>query len=125
MRAWHFSRSWESLVKRPATFPLRSWCLDIFCLPPGDSEVINQVDRLSSSDTKIAPGSLRTMVRSSEQSSFDDILASSGWCRATTLGAARDLTHGIFNQERHLYTRDNFKLTRAAALTEWRGVGVA
>jgi putative transposase len=30
-----------------------------------------------------------------------------------------------FNQERHLYNRSNFKLNRAAALTEWRGLGVA
>ncbi len=30
-----------------------------------------------------------------------------------------------FNQERHLYSRDNFKLNRAAALAEWRQLGVA
>src|SRR5210317_422373 len=28
--------------------------------------------------------------------------------------------HNHFNQERHFYSRDNFKLNRAAALTEWR-----
>lgn len=28
--------------------------------------------------------------------------------------------HNHFNQERHLYSRDNFKLNRTAALTEWR-----
>ena len=28
--------------------------------------------------------------------------------------------HNHFNQERHLYSRDNFKLNRSAALTEWR-----
>ena len=28
--------------------------------------------------------------------------------------------HNHFNQERHLYSRDNFKLNRAAALSEWR-----
>lgn len=27
-----------------------------------------------------------------------------------------------FNQERHLYSRDNFKLNRTAALAEWRGL---
>ena len=27
-----------------------------------------------------------------------------------------------FNQERHLYSRDNFKRNRTAALTEWRGL---
>jgi len=30
-----------------------------------------------------------------------------------------------FNQERSLYSRSNFKLNRAAALNEWRGLGVA
>ena len=30
-----------------------------------------------------------------------------------------------FNQERALYSRDNFKLNRAAALAEWRGLGSA
>jgi putative transposase len=30
-----------------------------------------------------------------------------------------------FNSERHLYTRQNFKLDRAAALAEWRGLGAA
>jgi putative transposase len=33
--------------------------------------------------------------------------------------------HNHFNQERHLYNRSSFKLNRAAALTEWRGLGVA
>ncbi len=30
-----------------------------------------------------------------------------------------------FNQERALYSRDNFKANRAAALAEWRQLGVA
>jgi putative transposase len=33
--------------------------------------------------------------------------------------------HNHFNQERHLYSRSNFKLNRAAALTEWRGLCAA
>ena len=33
--------------------------------------------------------------------------------------------HNHFNQERHLYSRTNFKLNRAAALAEWRQLGVA
>ena len=28
--------------------------------------------------------------------------------------------HNHFNQERHLYNRENFKLNRSAALAEWR-----
>ncbi|MGB3314083.1 MAG: IS6 family transposase, partial [Albidovulum sp.] len=30
-----------------------------------------------------------------------------------------------FNSERHLYSRQNFKLNRAAALAEWRGLCAA
>ena len=33
--------------------------------------------------------------------------------------------HNHFNQERHLYSRENFKLNRAAALAEWRQFGAA
>jgi putative transposase len=33
--------------------------------------------------------------------------------------------HNHFNQERRLYSRDNFKLNRAAALAEWRHLGAA
>ena len=33
--------------------------------------------------------------------------------------------HTHFNVERHLYSRSNFKLSRSAALAEWRGLGVA
>jgi putative transposase len=33
--------------------------------------------------------------------------------------------HNHFNQERHLYSRCNFKLNRTAALAEWRQLGVA
>ena len=31
----------------------------------------------------------------------------------------RALVHNHFNQERHLYSRDNFKANRTAALAEW------
>jgi putative transposase len=33
--------------------------------------------------------------------------------------------HNHFNQERHLYSRCNFKLNRTAALAEWRQLGTA
>ena len=33
--------------------------------------------------------------------------------------------HNHFNQERQLYSRENFKLNRAAALAEWRQLGMA
>jgi len=33
--------------------------------------------------------------------------------------------HNHFNQERHLYRRENFKLNGAAALAEWRQLVIA
>ncbi len=37
-----------------------------------------------------------------------------------TFTAAPTSTHNHFNQERHLYNRETFKLNRSAALAEWR-----
>ncbi|MGE4610488.1 MAG: IS6 family transposase, partial [Paracoccaceae bacterium] len=34
--------------------------------------------------------------------------------------AVHSSIHNHFNQERHLYSRENFKLNRTAALSEWR-----
>ena len=39
--------------------------------------------------------------------------------------AVHSSVHNHFNQERHLYSRDSFKLNRAAALAEWRQLGAA
>lgn len=39
--------------------------------------------------------------------------------------AVHSSIYNHFNQERHLYGRDNFKLNRAAALAEWRQLGAA
>src|ERR1035437_952583 len=56
------SRSCAKRSNSPATSPLRTVCFDIFSPPPGDSDVISQVDRLSSNETKIAPRSVRIAV---------------------------------------------------------------
>src|SRR3954454_8418657 len=45
--------------------PLRTECFDIFSPPPGAREVMTQVERLSSRDTKIALRSVRIAVCSS------------------------------------------------------------
>ena len=37
-----------------------------------------------------------------------------------TFAVAHASIYNHFNQERHLYNRENFKLNRSAALTEWR-----
>ena len=39
--------------------------------------------------------------------------------------AIHSSVHNHFNQERHLYSRENFKLNRAAALAEWRALSAA
>src|SRR3954447_22223175 len=53
-RACAFSRSLVKWSSNPAISPLRTECLDILSPPPGTSEVINQVERDNSRDTKIA-----------------------------------------------------------------------
>jgi hypothetical protein len=40
-------------------------------------------------------------------------------------GAVYSSIHNNFNQERHLYSRTDFKLNRTAALAEWRGLCAA
>ena len=39
--------------------------------------------------------------------------------------AVHSSVHNHFNQERHLYRRENFKANRAGALAEWRQLGAA
>jgi putative transposase len=39
--------------------------------------------------------------------------------------AVHSSVHNHFNQEHHLYSRCNFKLTRTAALAQWRQLGAA
>ena len=40
--------------------------------------------------------------------------------RLQKFAAVHSSVHNHFNQERHFYSRDNFKLNRSAAFTEWR-----
>src|SRR3954468_948263 len=60
VRARAFSLSWDKRAKRAAMSPLGTACFDIFSPPPGAREVMTQVERLSSRDTKIALRSVRT-----------------------------------------------------------------
>jgi hypothetical protein len=45
--------------------PAGTLCFDIFSPAPSDSEVVSQVERLSSNETKIAPRSARMALRAS------------------------------------------------------------
>jgi hypothetical protein len=69
-------------------------------LPPGESEVISQVDRLSSNETKIAPRSVRMALWSCGWWSCIMRAPASGWYSdITPLVAERSATppHGIFS----------------------------
>src|SRR5215210_5497441 len=65
VRARAFSLSWDKRARRAAMSPLRTACFDIFSPPPGAREVMTQVERLSSSETKIALRSVRIAACSS------------------------------------------------------------
>jgi putative transposase len=39
--------------------------------------------------------------------------------------AVHSSVHNHFSQQRHLYSRENHKLNRAAALAQWRELSVA
>src|SRR5580658_4507159 len=45
----------QKRARRPARSPASTQCLDIFCPPPGTSEVISHFERLSSNEMKMAP----------------------------------------------------------------------
>src|SRR3984893_11974699 len=62
VRTCTLSLSAQNRAHSPATSPLRTVCFDIVSPPPGDSDVISQVDRLSSNETKIAPRWVRIAV---------------------------------------------------------------
>ena len=61
VRVCAFARSSAKRANSPAISPPRTRCFDIFCRP-GDKDVISQVARESSSETKIAPRSMRIAV---------------------------------------------------------------
>src|SRR3954465_8539623 len=65
VRARAFSWSWDKRARRAAMSPLGTECFDIFSPPPGAREVMTQVERLSSRDTKIALRSVRIAACSS------------------------------------------------------------
>src|SRR5215217_6739132 len=65
VRARAFSVSWDKRTRRAAVSPLGTECFDIVSPLPGAREVMTQVERLSSRETKIALRSVRTAACSS------------------------------------------------------------
>src|SRR5271167_5088747 len=58
VRANAFCFNSENRASNPATSPARTECFDIFSPEPGDSDVMSQIERLSSKETKIAARSV-------------------------------------------------------------------
>src|SRR5215217_4786934 len=78
--------------------PLRTECFDIFSLP-GASEVMTQVERLSSRDTKIALRSVRTAACSLGRGQRACMVAPEWVVQHSHSARERDATnraHGIF-----------------------------
>src|SRR3954447_20028405 len=98
VRARAFSWSWDKRARRPAMSPLRTECFDIFS-PPGASDVMTQVERLSSRDTKIALRSVRIAACSSGRGQRACMVAPE-WVVQQPHSArergATNRTHGIF-----------------------------
>src|SRR5215210_477852 len=79
--------------------PLGTACLDIFSPPPGASEVMTQVERLSSRDTKIALRSVRIAACSSGRGQRARMVAPAWVVQHPHSAREQDATnraHGIF-----------------------------
>src|SRR3954462_12062387 len=79
--------------------PLRTECVDIFSPPPGAREVMTQVERLSSRDTKIALRSVRIAACSSGRGQRARMVAPAWGVQPPHSARVRDATnraHGIF-----------------------------
>src|ERR1700692_2076144 len=68
VRAKAFCLRTEKRVSSAQISPAGTLCCDIFSPLPGDSEVITQLERLSSIETKTAPRSLRIALGASGRS---------------------------------------------------------
>src|SRR5262249_55383084 len=83
---------------KPAISPARTECFDIFSPPPGDRDVISQVDRLSSKETKTARRSVWIAVGAAARSAKTCMVVSRvGGFSDLTLSERRSLSrrHGI------------------------------
>src|SRR2546429_9929909 len=71
--------------------PAGTLCFDIFSPPPGDNDVISQVERLSSNEMKIAPRSLRIALGASGRSATVCMVVSRVGDRNLTLPERRSI----------------------------------
>ena len=87
-----FLSSSEKRIRSAAMSPADTLCFDIFSPPPGDTDVMSQIERLSSKETKIAPRLARIAVGSSCRSAIDCMAVSTVGSCNLTLRRARPLS---------------------------------
>ena len=109
-----FSRSRAKRSSSSATSPPRTTCFDIFSPPPGDSDVISHVDRLSSNETKIAPRSVRIAVGASGRSATVCMVASRVGGSNLTLPKCRSLSTSPWDLEGEPIVGANLRYARRA-----------
>src|SRR6188768_2815682 len=109
-----FSRSRAKRSSSPATSPPRTTCFDIFSPPPGDSDVISHVDRLSSNETKMAPRSVRIAVGASGRSATVCMVASRVGGSNLTLPKCRSLSTSPWDLEEEPVVGANLRYDRRA-----------
>src|SRR5215204_454825 len=99
VRARAFSLSWDKRARRAAMSPLGTECFDIVSPLPGAREVMTQVERLSSRETKIALRSVRIGACSSGRGQRACMVAPE-WVvqhlHSARERGATNRTHGIF-----------------------------
>jgi hypothetical protein len=77
-------------LQEPGDIAATHRCFDIFVPPPGDSDVISQVERLSSNETKIAPRLVWIAFGSSRWCSSDIGYLQVAWiCNQSVAGTGR------------------------------------
>src|SRR6195256_5653358 len=82
------------------TFPAGIPCFDIFSPPPGNRDVISQVERLSSNEINIAPRSLRIAFGASGRSATVCVVVSRVGGRNLTLPERRSLSTSPWDLDR-------------------------
>src|SRR5580700_4761457 len=106
VRAKAFCLRAENRVSSAQISPAGTLCFDIFSSLPGDSEVITQVDRLSSIETKIAPRSLRIALGASGRSAITCMLVSRVARYDRTLSERRSLSTSHIGSQHPQKERD-------------------
>ena len=100
VRANAFCLNSEKRASSAQMSPAGTLCFDIFSPPPGDSDVISQVERLSSNEMKIAPRSLRIAFGASGRSATVCMVVSRVGGRNLTLPERRSLSTSPWDLDR-------------------------